>query len=437
MALPRQQPPLWALPVAQRPSRLWAALPFTAAFILLFDIGILTTFTALVLLLPLAYWRPTRLAYRCVGKKAFGGLLVLVVQLFSPTELVLTAGEGIDHDKWVEKDAEGTVSKVLLPAKGIWISNHTTLADWLYLWSFTYLSSHSPSLYIALKSSLRRIPIIGWSIKMLGFVFLERNWARDAKPFARQLRQIGEETNRGGIDEKLALLLFPEGTIVTENTRAASKRFAVKTNTSQRSPIYASDYYTLPSILLSHVPPPELHLHVRAFPLAAIPLGDLSRLRRGALDNEGSAEEKAAFERWLRERWTEKEQLLARYRAEGSFVPARASKPKTARYGNAEEDDDDDDDGRRPGEHVWPIRLRHPFVWEALAAFCFFLPFLAVFFLWQHRALALEAAKHAAAWVGLSGGAVAGTAKAAKSCGCGNMAGQAAATAAHKLAGEL
>lgn len=110
------------------------------------------------------------------------------------------------------------------------ISNHTTLADWLYLWSFTYLSSHSPSLYIALKSSLRRIPIIGWSIKMLGFVFLERNWARDAKPFARQLRQIGEETNRGGIDEKLALLLFPEGTIVTENTRAASKRFAEKTN---------------------------------------------------------------------------------------------------------------------------------------------------------------------------------------------------------------
>lgn len=121
MALPRQQPPLWAQPVAQRPSRLWAALPLTAAFILLFDIGILTTFTALVLLLPLAYWRPTRLAYRRVGKKAFGGLLVLVVQLFSPTELVLTAGEGIDHDKWVEKDAEGTVSKVLLPAKGIWV----------------------------------------------------------------------------------------------------------------------------------------------------------------------------------------------------------------------------------------------------------------------------------------------------------------------------
>lgn len=109
------------------------------------------------------------------------------------------------------------------------ISNHTTLADWLYLWDFAYLADHSSSIYIALKSSLRQIPIIGWAASWFGFIFLERRWALDRAPFRRQLKRIAQETNRGGKDQKLALLIFPEGTIVTANTRGISSKFAEKT----------------------------------------------------------------------------------------------------------------------------------------------------------------------------------------------------------------
>ncbi|TNY23820.1 acyltransferase-domain-containing protein [Rhodotorula diobovata] len=443
MHLARDQTPLWAQRASARPSRLAATLPYALAFAVLFNVGILSTFSLLVLLLPLAYIAPTRLAYLRWGKGTFGRLLVLVLRLLSPTEVVLSAGQGVERD-WVERDDEGKASKLKLPPKVVWVSNHTTLADWLYLWSFAYLSGHSSALYIALKASLRRIPIIGWACHLFGFAFLERKWDQDRAPFAAQLGRIAEETNRGGEEERMAFLLFPEGTIVTENTRGVSKRFADKSGGEARlscvlepwqstdpstplrpvtdfkhlllprstglffalrklartiptlhlldttvgyplprpsppsgaepaPPQYASEFYTLPSLLLQGIPPPELHLHVRAFALRDIPLGDLSCGSEG--DEDGTPGERQAFERWLRDRWAEKDALLERFRTEGSFV---------ASGGNDDDDDDDDDDERRPGEVSWPVNLRHP-LWEAPAAFAFFLPFVALFALWHWR----------------------------------------------------
>ncbi|BGP43047.1 hypothetical protein JCM10449v2_007062 [Rhodotorula kratochvilovae] len=463
MPLPPQRTPLWALPASSRPSRLLAAVLPALAFVVVFDAGILSTFVLIVLLLPLAYLPPTRLAYLRTGKAAFGRLLVLVVSWFSPTELVISAGEGVQRE-WVLHGEDGELVGVNLPAKGIWIANHTTLADWLYLWPFAYLSGHSPSLYIALKASLRRIPVIGWGCHLFGFAFLSRKWAADRAPFAAQLGRIARETNRGGEAERLALLLFPEGTIVTENTRGISKRFADKSGvadfkhlllprstglffaprldslrqlalsiptlhlvdltvgyplprtSSSTTPLYASDFYTLPSLLLQGVPPPELHLHVRAFPLARIPLGDLSAAGAG----EGTAEERAAFDRWLRARWAEKDALLERFRKEGSFAPSRAA------Y-------DDDDDDRRAGESAWRIRLRSPAL-EALAAFAFFVPFLALFVAWRWRG-ALAGAVSA-----VLVGVVRGRTQAdedpilGRDCPCGRMG---HADGAGKLAGEL
>ncbi|GAA5849032.1 hypothetical protein JCM9279_004700 [Rhodotorula babjevae] len=431
MPLPVQQTPPWAQRASTRPSRLAHTIPLAVAFSLLFNLGILTTFALLVLLLPLAYVGPTRLAYLRTGKGTFGRLLVLILGLFSPTELVLSAGEGLRPD-WVERGRDGRVVKLNLPAKGLWMSNHTTLADWLYLWSFAYLSGHSGALYIALKASLRRIPIIGWACHLFGFAFLERKWAEDRAPFSAQLERIARETNRGGVDEKMAFLLFPEGTIVTENTRGISKRFADKSGVADykhllvprstglffalrslaRSvptlhlvdltvgyplprpastkpaspPQYASDFYTLPSVLLQGIPPPELHVHVRAFALADIPLGDLARSSAGAGDDEdGSPEERAAFERWLRDRWAEKDALVERFRTQGTFVDAAAGASSSGSGGGAgEESDEDDEDERRAGEVGWRVGLREP-GWEALAAFSFFAPLVALWVLWHWR----------------------------------------------------
>lgn len=39
------------------------------------------------------------------------------------------------------------------------MANHQTLADWLYIWSFTYLATKHTSILITLKSSLKWLPV--------------------------------------------------------------------------------------------------------------------------------------------------------------------------------------------------------------------------------------------------------------------------------------
>lgn len=46
-----------------------------------------------------------------------------MVQWFSPTELVVIAGAGIDAAKLVKRDKDGQMQRLNLPTKGIWVSS--------------------------------------------------------------------------------------------------------------------------------------------------------------------------------------------------------------------------------------------------------------------------------------------------------------------------
>jgi hypothetical protein len=169
------------------------------------------------------------------------------------------------------------------------------------------------------------------------------------------------------------------------------------------SPIYASDFYTLPSVLLSHIAPPELHMHIRAFSLSEIPLGELDAV--DAADGEGTEDEKRAFERWLYDRWAEKDALLEQFRTRGTFVAggvgvgvgkrgergngsggngATSATRSHGIHASSDDDDDDSDDEERRGEYRWPVSLRQP-SWEIPAAFQFGWPFLVAYLLWTRR----------------------------------------------------
>lgn len=87
------------------------------------------------------------------------------------------------------------------------MANHQTLSDWLYLWSFAYISRHHSALYITLKRSLKWIPFVGWACQLFGFIFLSRNWVADKGPLKSQLEKVAE----GVEGRKMALLFFPEG----------------------------------------------------------------------------------------------------------------------------------------------------------------------------------------------------------------------------------
>ena len=54
------------------------------------------------------------------------------------------------------------------------------------------------------------------------FIFLKRNWASDKGPLSKTLSDLAVS------EEPLWLLIFPEGTVVSDVTRIASKKFAEK-----------------------------------------------------------------------------------------------------------------------------------------------------------------------------------------------------------------
>ncbi|PLW06794.1 hypothetical protein PCANC_26877, partial [Puccinia coronata f. sp. avenae] len=102
-----------------------------------------------------------RLKYNCLARKTFAIILILVTQIFAPTNLVLTSDDSIDLEKLVRRDKHGKVIAIDLPSHSIIMANHQIYADWLYIWSLAYLADIHSALIIILKASLKWVPIVG------------------------------------------------------------------------------------------------------------------------------------------------------------------------------------------------------------------------------------------------------------------------------------
>lgn len=207
--------------------------------------------------------------------------------------------------------------------KSIIISNHQLYTDWLYLWCLLYkLNINHDKLIIILKNSLKHIPILGWGMQFFNFIFLKRNWSKDETTLNNQLGSIS--------DDNFTLLLFPEGTTLSNESRPRSIRYtekigvkdfdyllyprvtgllasirALKHNnlvdiidTTIAYPnipkdIYGQDYYSLKSIFFNNNFPDIIHMHMNSYSLEDIPI-----------DNDEN------FTKWLLSRWQEKEKRL-------------------------------------------------------------------------------------------------------------------------------
>jgi len=86
-------------------------------------------------------------------------------------------------------------------------------------------------LYIILKESLRWIPILGQGMMFYGFIFMSRKMAVDQPRLAYRLRKLKtERKNESGKSmlDPMWLLLFPEGTNMSNNGRIKSAQWAKK-----------------------------------------------------------------------------------------------------------------------------------------------------------------------------------------------------------------
>ncbi|KAG7509630.1 lysocardiolipin acyltransferase 1 [Solea senegalensis] len=196
--------------------------------------------------------------------------------------------------------------------RSVIIMNHRTCLDWMFLWCCLLRHSYLRLEKICLKAALKAVPGFGWAMQVGCFVFIRRRWEEDKKHLENMLDYFCD------IREPLQLLLFPEGTDLTENTKAKSDIFAAQNNLPKLEyvlhprttgfsfivdklrqgdnldavhDITVAYPKTIPQTerhLILGLFPPEIHFHVRRYPVASLP---------------SSSE----LQSWCQARWAEKE----------------------------------------------------------------------------------------------------------------------------------
>lgn len=101
--------------------------------------------------------------------------------------------------------------------------NHRTRIDWMFLWALAAAMGQLSSLKIVLKSSLRKVPGVGWACQCFGFAFMQRS---DTDTDIETLRRTAAMHCIDRANGDPAILLFPEGTDLSEDNQRKDNAFA-------------------------------------------------------------------------------------------------------------------------------------------------------------------------------------------------------------------
>ncbi|KAL4805997.1 protein prenylyltransferase [Aspergillus unguis] len=283
-------------------------------------------------------------AWMASTKKSFGLVITALTEWGCPTYVRVSGDESVRGHIHLAEDGR---LRTTFPERLVMISNHQVYTDWIYLWWIAYSNSMHGRIFIILKESLRYIPILGQGMTFYGFIFMARKWLSDKPRLQHRLEKL--KTQLVGSDsgspkyDPMWLLIFPEGTNLSINTKRRSDAYGEKMGypplrhevlprstglffclQQLRGTVdwvydctvgyegpprgsYADKYFTLRSTYLQGRPPTSVNMYWRRFAVADIPLDDQQE-----------------FDAWLRARWTEKDELLEQYFQTGRFPSALA-----------------------------------------------------------------------------------------------------------------
>jgi 1-acyl-sn-glycerol-3-phosphate acyltransferase len=284
--------------------------------------------------------------YMAKTKESFAILMTTITQWWAPTVIRVSGDESMKDQLYQMKDGS---LKCNFPHRLVLMANHQLYTDWLYLWWIAYTNNMHGRIYIILKESLKQLPIIGWGMQFYNFIFLSRRWEQDKMRFKVQLDQLSIS------DDPMWLLIFPEGTNLSAETREKSKAWAGKTGIPDMKnqllprstglqfclrelrhstnwlydctiayegvPVgtYSQDVYTLRSSFIEGRPPKSVNMYWRRYKISSIPI-----------DND------EVFSRWLLNRWREKDYLLEYFNKFGCFPSYEAKQAIAAVEGRYE-----------------------------------------------------------------------------------------------------
>lgn len=97
------------------------------------------------------------------------------------------------------------------------ICNHRTRVDIIFAgWCYASLFRSFPFLSVILKDDLKKIPLFGWCMQIIMYIFLSRNKAADL-PHLKKMLEYAKSTSRN-----TNYFLFPEGTDLSETRKSES-----------------------------------------------------------------------------------------------------------------------------------------------------------------------------------------------------------------------
>ncbi|ORY71389.1 acyltransferase-domain-containing protein [Pseudomassariella vexata] len=319
------------------------------SFVAYFATGLVVIHITQFLGAPL-YWinREFYYAYIALTKQSFGLLVTAMTHWWAPTVIRVSGDASVAGQLSLTPDGR---IEAKFPERLVMIANHQIYTDWLYLWwvGYTNVPAMHGHLYIILKESLKYIPIIGPGCMFFGFIFLSRKMATDRPRLSYRLGKLkkkhGVPDDDNDDDEQskqyydpMWLLLFPEGTNLSDNGRVKSGKWAEKMGLKDMQHMmlprstgtffclnelkgtvdyvydctvayegvprggYGEEYFTLSSTYFHGRPPKSVNFYWRRFALADMPLHDQEE-----------------FDKWLRDRWYEKDALMEQYVSTGRF----------------------------------------------------------------------------------------------------------------------
>lgn len=215
------------------------------------------------------------------------------------------------------------------------ILNHRNRLDWNFFWGALAHAASPPAhnCKIVLKSGIRKFPALGWIMQMSCFLYIRRRWEDDQRLMANVLDYFKD------IRHTFQVLLFPEGTNLTKETKEKSEIYAKKAGlqpfqhvliprttgftylvNKMRSGEQLDAVYdvtvaypkTLPQTELDVLKgrlPEEVHFHIKRHHSSSLPSTD-----------EG-------LKAWLMTAWTEKDELLRTALGQGHFPGCSTATP--------------------------------------------------------------------------------------------------------------
>lgn len=185
---------------------------------------------------PLYFWRKDYFyTYMALTKQSFGIVLTAGTRLFSPTKIRVSWHASMNGQ--LRRTEDGRL-ETKFPERLILMTNHQIYTDWVYLWWAAYTSRMHGHIFIILKESLKYVPIIGTGMMFYGFVFMARKWDSDKPRLQHRLKKL--KTRHGGPMsgstslDPMWLLIFPEGTNLSANTRKKSLSWSQKQGVPDR-----------------------------------------------------------------------------------------------------------------------------------------------------------------------------------------------------------